>query len=467
MKNKIQDTKYAIIDIETTGGMPKRDKIIEIAIVIYDGSQIIDQFTSLVNPDRSIPYEITRITGIDDSMVVDAPRFFEIAKQIVLMTTDTVFVAHNVNFDYGFIREEFDKLGYTFTRKQLCTVRLSRKTFFGLPSYSLGNLIKHFGINVNARHRALDDALATTIIFGKILDSQNENIEFIINKEIKSTKLPEAITLERIHSLPEKAGVYYFYDSYGTIIYVGKSKNIQSRIGQHFSQLTAKSEKLIRQTKDLDFTVTGSELIALLLESEQIKIINPSINKAQKTKNYPYYIYTYEDQFGYIIFGINKSTKKLNGNEKLLSFQGSFVGAKSRLAYMRDAYTLCEEKFNFVGESQRTCLFYTMASCYGACKKIESSDAYNERAEVVKSLLMKMFDEDFIIVVEGRNSNEKGLILIEDGSYKGYGYIDTNDVYLGVEEMKEAIETRYCSPESNQIIIQYLKENKVEKIIKF
>ncbi len=464
MKTK---TKYAIIDIETTGGMPKRDKIIEIAIVVFDGEKIVDQYSSLVNPERSIPYEITRITGIDDNMVEDAPRFYEIAKQVVLMTTDTIFVAHNVNFDYGFIKEEFDRLGYTFTRKNLCTVRLSRKTFLGLPSYSLGNLIKHFGIEVHARHRALDDALATTIIFEKILKKQDENIEFAINKEVRANKLPEAITLERIHTLPEKPGVYYFYDAYGTIIYVGKSKNIQSRIAQHFSQLTSKSEKLVRLTKDLDCVDTGSELIALLLESEQIKLLNPIINKAQKTKEYPYLIYSYKDDDGYLCFGINKANKKMLPNQRILNYQGSFVGAKSKLAQARDMYTLCESKFSIVGEAARTCLFYSMGSCLGACKSIEDAESYNERAYEVKQFLLKIFDKNFIIVVEGRNMEEKGLILVEDGSYKGYGYINAQDIVHGVEEMKEAIEMRYCSPESNAIIIQYLKENKVERIIEF
>ncbi|MFZ1750838.1 MAG: 3'-5' exonuclease, partial [Saprospiraceae bacterium] len=157
MKQKI----YAVVDIETTGGMAKRDRITEIAIVLYDGREIIDRYETLIQPDRSIPYEITRITGIDDAMVADAPRFYEVAKKVVEMTDNTIFVAHNVRFDYSFIKEEFATLGYTFTRRQLCTVVLSRKAFPGLKSYSLGNLIKHFDIKVQNRHRAMDDVLAT------------------------------------------------------------------------------------------------------------------------------------------------------------------------------------------------------------------------------------------------------------------------------------------------------------------
>ena len=139
---------YAVVDIETTGGLARRDKITEIAIVLFDGNQIIDRYETLINPERSIPYEITRITGITDDMVVSAPRFYEVAKKIVEMTEGAIFVAHNVRFDYSFLREEFTSLGFTFTRRQLCTVVLSRKSFPGLRSYSLGNLIRHFGITV-------------------------------------------------------------------------------------------------------------------------------------------------------------------------------------------------------------------------------------------------------------------------------------------------------------------------------
>jgi DNA polymerase III subunit epsilon len=465
---KIKQQRYAIVDIETTGGMPKRDKIIEIAIVIHDGVNIIDQYSSLVNPQRSIPYEITRITGIDNSMVTDAPKFYEIAKEIVLFTEGAIFVAHNVNFDYSFIREEFDKLGYTFSKRQLCTVKLSRKAFAGLHSYSLGNLIRHFDINVSARHRALDDALATAEIFGMIISKKqsSEDVNILINRGVKETKLPESISIERLHSLPESTGVYYFYDVYGTVIYVGKSINIRTRIMQHFGQINAKSEKLMRQTNDIDFVETGSELIALLLESEEIKTLNPQINKAQKTKLYPYCVYYIEDEKGFINFGTKKDGSKGKSAEKILSYHGSLQSGKSTLSYVRELYALCEEKLIIEGTREKKCIYYSMKECLGACKDEEAVEAYNERASDAIIFLTKVFDNDFIIVTEGRNIDELGLVLIEDKLYKGYGYISKDEANMGIEEMKEAIESRYSSAEAAMIIIQYLKENKALKIIK-
>ena len=160
---------YAIVDIETTGGKATRHRITEIAIVLHDGKKILDQWETLINPECYIPHGITELTGITQEMVQDAPKFYEVAKTIVEKTEKAIFVAHNVRFDYGFLREEFKRLGYTFSRRQLCTVRLSRKAFPGLRSYSLGKLIKHFGIKVNDRHRAMADTLATVELFEKIL----------------------------------------------------------------------------------------------------------------------------------------------------------------------------------------------------------------------------------------------------------------------------------------------------------
>lgn len=172
-------TKFAIVDIETTGGHYRYSKITEIAIIVIENGKEIKKFESLINPECIVPTEITRITGINNQMLENAPKFYEIAKDILEITQDCIFVAHNVSFDYGFIKEEFKNLGYTFQRKKLCTVTLSRKYFPGLKSYSLGNLIKNFEINVLNRHRAYDDAWATVQIFKKMLDLQeSEDLDF-------------------------------------------------------------------------------------------------------------------------------------------------------------------------------------------------------------------------------------------------------------------------------------------------
>ncbi|MGD9930193.1 MAG: PolC-type DNA polymerase III [Mangrovibacterium sp.] len=160
---------YCIIDIETTGQSLKEGKITEIAIYKHNGLEIVDSFATLINPECHIPYFITKLTGIDNEMVADAPKFYEVAKTIVELTAGSIFVAHNVLFDYRFVREEFNRLGYDYKRKTMCTVKLSRKYLPGHPSYSLGKICHDLNIRIEGRHRAAGDAFATVKLFELIL----------------------------------------------------------------------------------------------------------------------------------------------------------------------------------------------------------------------------------------------------------------------------------------------------------
>ncbi len=459
---------YAVVDIETTGGMARRDRITEIAIALYDGEKIIDSYESLVNPERSIPTEITRITGITNSMVANAPKFFEIAKKVVEMTDGAIFVAHNVRFDYSFIREEFAALGFTYTRKQLCTVVLSRKAFPGLRSYSLGNLIRHFDIKVENRHRAMDDVLATVDVMGRILrqeDGQHQ-VDRIINAGIKASHLPKDITLERIHSLPESAGVYYFYNEYGHVIYVGKSINIRKRIMQHFGKIDDKTDKFIKKVADITYEETGNELVAMLLESSEIKALQPEINKAQRTKDYPYFIHQFIDEKGYIRFDWDKSSVKSRQNKIILNHYGSKGSARGHLMMITEQLSLCSG-LNGLYESVGSCFYYQTGACSGACQQVESAESYNERAIEAVDYLKRSFNDNFFLVTDGKSKEEKAIVLIEDGHYRGYGYLHIDDMGLGAEEWKETIKYRSPNPECNQIIMTWMEKYPMTKIIKF
>lgn len=458
---------YAIVDIETTGGIPGRDRITEIAIVVYNGQTIVDTFSSLINPERSIPFGITRITGITDDMVADAPKFYEVAKKIVGMTENAIFVAHNVRFDYNFLREEFNSLGYTFTRKQLCTVVLSRKSFPGLRSYSLGNLIRHFNIHVNNRHRALDDALATTDILGRILSTEEGRFksEQFIKQGIKSTKLPNNIALSQIEALPEATGVYYMFNTYGHIIYIGKSINIKKRVLQHFTTHDQKSSKLMARVADITFQDTGSELLALLLESNEIKAHQPDVNKVQRAKDFPYFIYYYKDEKGYIQFAWDKSSVKTRQNKLILNHYTSKNSARSHLLRITEVATLCPGMTG-IYELNGSCFYYQTGTCLGACQEIESPEIYNERAQMAIDLLKKSFDSSFFIITEGRSDQEAGLVLIDEGHYKGFGYISSTEENAGIECWLDAIQYVPYNPDCDQIIHTWIQKNSNIKIIK-
>jgi len=448
--------------------MAKRDKITEIGIVLYDGEKVIDKYQTLVNPGRSIPSEITRITGITNEMVADAPKFFEVAKKVVEMTEGAIFVAHNVRFDYSFLKEEFGSLGYTFTKRQLCTVRLARKALPGLRSYSLGNLIKHFDIKVDARHRALDDAVATTELLEIILnqDYADQTIDQLVNNGIKTSKLPKEITLEKLHALPETPGVYYFRNVYDKIIYVGKSIHIKKRVMQHFSKTTQKAERLAKMVTDITYEETGSDLIAMLLESHEIKALKPEVNKAQRTNEYPYFIHHYYDTKGYLCFKWEKSSLKTRKNKNILSHYGSKQGAQSHLAGITRELSLCQSKTDLY-DREGPCFLHKTKVCYGACVKEEEAQDYNSRAELGIDFLKRIFDQNFVIIVDGRTSDEKGVILVEEGHYKGYGYIGVEDLNYGIEELKEAIRYVPENPETNGIIRTYLQKNPFTKTIPF
>jgi DNA polymerase III subunit epsilon len=459
---------YAIVDIETTGGTAAKERITEIAIVLHDGEKVVDTYETLLNPERSIPYNITRITGISDEMVADAPRFYEVAKKIVQFTEGAIFVAHNVRFDYSFVQAEFQRLGYAYTRKQLCTVRLSRKAFPGLSSYALGNLITHFRLKVNARHRAMADAAATAEIFEKILriEPNVEALQDMVNLGIKESKLPKDIDLEKLHQLPETCGVYYLHDQKGEVIYVGKSINIKKRIFEHFNDKTDKGGKLKQAVADITYETTGSELVALLLESYEIKRLLPRINKAQRRVHFPYCIYHYTQE-GFLRLHASKNVTAVRKKNTVIAEFGKLLEAKSFLKSVVQQYQLCESLTDPHAELGKPCFRYQLSSCHGACVGKETPETYNERVLEALTRIDQRFDHDFIVLDGGRTPRERAVVLVQDGSYRGFGYIDADD-NLTIEDLLEAIGTRPSNADTNRIVRLFISQlPKSAKVIKF
>ncbi len=455
---------FAIVDIETTGGSAKREKIIEVAIVIFDGKKIIDSFESLVHPERSIPSYITRITGITDDMLIGAPKFYEIAKKIVEITENCIFVAHNVRFDYSFIQEEFNRLGFTYSRKQLCTIKLFRRFFPGLKSYSLGNLIKEFNINVDSRHRAMADVVATLDILKlglKIPDSE-QTLSNIFGISIKETKLPPGINRETIENLPGETGVYYFLDMFNNYIYIGKSKNIKKRVKQHFQKITPKSTKLYNTVRKIEFEITGSELIAYLKEAEDIKKYKPPANKSLKNDEFPYSITYSKNNKGYINFKIAKS---INNNSAVLSNYKSRKAAKSYLSTFIKMNDLCENVSgtkNYDG----ACFEYGLGNCNGACIGHESPEEYNQRIidAIKESVLFN--HKSFALIDRGRLSQESSVVLVENNNYAGYAFFDNTAIeFKSISDVKRVIEKGSYDKQFNAIIKRSLSDESIRIIV--
>lgn len=451
---------YTIIDIESTGGKFNEEGITEIAIYKFDGHEIVDQFASLVNPEIPIQPFVVKLTGINNKMLRSAPKFFEVAKRIIEITEGTTIVAHNASFDYRILKLEFGRLGYDFKRLTLDTVELSKTLIPDMESYSLGKLTKALGIPITDRHRATGDALATVKLFKILLnkDVSKKIISQSVTEEKKSELTPKLISILR--DLPTDTGVYYMHKKGGEIIYIGKSKNIQKRINQHFLNKSSRAKKMQKEIVAVSYEETGSELIALLKESEEIKRTQPKYNKAQRKTVYSFGLYSFEDENGYIQLKIEKTKDNL---VPLISFV-SVAEGNTILNRFRKEFKLCN-KLVGLEKTNTACFHHGIEECKGACIGEENKDEYNSR---VGELINKLtFDHNnFAIVDKGRNATEHSVVLIEDGEYKGYGFTDLASQVSKIGILKSLITPMKNNREVKSIIQRYLSKKKTYNIIK-
>ncbi len=453
---------YTVVDIETTGNGYKGSKITEISIFVFDGKNIVDEFTSLVNPEQNIPEFITNLTGITNAMVRNAPKFYEIAKKVAEMTKDTIFVAHNVNFDYNIIHEEFKNLGFDFKRKKLCTVRLSRKIIPGLSSYSLGNICTSENIPIVGRHRAKGDAEATTELFRRLIErDDNFTINSFLNPKSRQATLPPLLDKTTVDNLPETFGVYYFKNIEKEVIYVGKANNIKQRVISHFYDKKKKEQTMCLETAHISYIKTGSELLALLHESSEIKHIYPKYNRAQRRANEAVGLFSYEDQRGIIHLAYNRL--KLAPNPIMKYY--SIAECRTFLEILCKEFELCP-KYCHLQTNVSSCFHYQIKECKGICCDNEAVEDYNIRVkEAIKSVGIGA--ENLVIKEKGRTKNEIGFALILDGIYKGFGYVETHqsEQLENPEDYQFFVEPKKDNRDIQRIIASYLKKTEKLKAI--
>lgn len=455
---------YAIVDIETTGGSSRIEKITEIAIFQHDGEKITGEFVTLVNPERNIPYFITNLTGITNEMVENAPRFFEVAKKIIELTEGRTLVAHNARFDYSFIRQEFKSLGYNYKRNLLDTVTLGRKLIPGHRSYSLGNICKDLGINITGRHRAAGDALATVKLFELLIDMDRKTIgrTSSLFRNTMVSKLNPNLDLSKLDLIPDEPGIYYFYNESGDLIYIGKSRNLQQRIRTHLSNNTTNRAMEMRDLiADIGWEVTGSELIALLKESAEIKKNKPLYNRAQRRTGFQCGIFCNIDHNGYINFYHGS----LDSDDNPVSVFAGRERAKSALSVLVEKYSLCQ-KLSGLYESAGPCFHYHVGICKGACCGKESPEEYNERARKASEEFI-FTRRNFFIIDKGREDEERSAIKVVNGKFTGFGYFNINEMGFGLTAIHDCINSAGDNRDIQMILKQYLRGYKIEKIIEF
>jgi len=392
-------------------------------------------------------------------MLRNAPKFYEVAKRIVEITEDCILVAHNAQFDYRILCTEFRRLGFEYERKSLCTVELSKYLIPGLPSYSLGKLVRSLGIPVADRHRASGDAQATVKLFKMLLDKDTEKSIIKDAVRLNPKHQLEPRHLDIIANLPTITGVYYIHNADGDIIYIGKSNNIKKRINQHFTNTSPKSKKLQSQVATVTYEATGSELVALLKESEEIKRNKPIFNRALKRNSFLFALYSFTDKNNYL----NLSIAKVDGRKKPITTFSNLQSGKSFISRAIADYNLCQ-KLTGEYKTKTNCFNYTIKTCDGACIGEELPEAYNKR---VTALIDKnsYANKNMVIVDRGRDVDERSAILIKNGVFQGLGFFSLNYQINNVEVLESIITPMENNRDTQHIIQSYLRRNKKVKQI--
>jgi DNA polymerase-3 subunit epsilon len=374
--------KLAFVDVETTGCSPTGDSVIDIGIVRVENNKVVEIFQSLVNPNRSLPPEITLLTGINERELENAPTFRKLKNRVKQLLDGAVFVAHNARFDYSFIKNEFQKQDEVFKSKLLCTVKLSRRLYPDIRGHNLDSIIERFKIKCDSRHRALPDARVLWE-FMKILRKihGDELLDLAISDVTKTAALPPGIEASVIEDLPETPGVYTFYNHEGAKLYIGKSLNIHDRVLSHFYDFSTRTSEanIFQNISSVETVETSGELGALLLESAMIKRDKPLLNHKLRNSDGLIAVLKYFNDEGYL------TLKSASLGQITVSELSDVVGIfrsksqlKTGLVELSGEYSLCQKLLG-LEKSKGACFGHQLGSCRGACIKNEPPVRYNMR----------------------------------------------------------------------------------------
>ncbi len=449
---------YAILDLESTGGKYGEEGITEVAIYKFDGEEIVDQFGSLINPERKIEPFVIKLTGINNDMLRYAPKFYEVAKRIIEITEGCTLVAHNAKFDYRLLRTEFKRLGYTYQRQTLCTVELSKNLIPGMPSYSLGKLVKNLGIPITDRHRAFGDAMATVRLFKLLLnkDLKKEIIGLATNR-IDPTKRNSS-QLNIVKSLPTETGIFYIYNQTGEIILLGKSTNIRRKVNDYFIKNTLKAKIIQKEAASVSYELTGNKLIATLKENEEIHRLQPKYNDQP----------AHEKSFRYGLYRTEKSNlirlEKLTSQKELITPFKSLIQAEHFIKHLIQDH----------GIAPKSIATNNLIRIGDASNSIGSShqNPTSNSATAVQKKLQAVIDhyslcqENLLIVGPGRQPAEKSILLFENHLFKGIAYIALNHQLKDLKMVHRLLVPIRNTP-FNRMVIQNFFQKERYKIVPF
>ncbi len=455
--------QYAIVDIETTGGSARGSRMTEIAIVVHDGQRVIDRWESLINPEQVIPPAIFALTGITDEMVADAPVFGDLAAHIYEMLEGRVFVAHNVNFDYSFVKQQLEEAGFRWSARKLCTVRLARKIRPGMPSYSLGRLCDALVIPLSNRHRAGGDADATVVLFERLLGWDEEGVmEEMVRRSSPDQRLPPNLRKEDFDRLPAVPGVYYFHDRAGKVIYVGKAVNLKKRVASHFTghNINLRRQHFLREIYHITHEVCGTELMALLLECAEIKRLWPAYNRALKRFEPKFGLFSYCGQDGYDYLAVGR-VGKLQACIQVFQREYDAVRVLHQLCRSHDIdYRYCRfgpGKVN-IGVVDSVAPEVEILSSVPAHHPYPAG-LHNERVARAIAMLEES-QPSFYILDRGRHDcDEQSCIWVERGRFYGMGYIDRQSQFGDLDDIRQAMQRYPDNHYMMQLILQFAERH--------
>ncbi|MEI6532232.1 MAG: exonuclease domain-containing protein [Candidatus Roizmanbacteria bacterium] len=423
-------SSLAFVDIETTGTSHENDRIIEIGVLRVQNGEVIETFSSLINPQVEVPDFIQRMTGIDTNLLHSAPLFSEVADTIFRLVDTSVFVAHNVGFDYSFLKSEFSRLDRQFLAPRLCTVKLSRTLYPQYQKHGLDTLMERFNFIVERRHRAMDDAHAVWQFYQMIQKQfPSEELQKTLHQLTRHYQIPKSFSADEIDRLPTGPGIYIFYDINRHPLYIGKSNTVRERVLAHFSDtLTSDKEMdMAQQVHYVEAISTIGELGAELLEVEKIKQLKPIYNKKMRKKSVQYVLIYSPDDEGYYHVRCEEVVSAIPSEmlNSLLGIYTSKAQAKNSLIRLCATFSLCPQ---FLGLEKRSasCFAHKSGRCNGACVGIEKPQVYNRR-------MLTAFSRSRIM----RWPYQGMIVVKEQSSDKNIAYIFKDWIYLGTIEMKD------------------------------
>lgn len=460
-----QNEKLAFVDIETTGTSVTRDRIIEVAVLRVENGEIVDRYESLIDPGTYVSPFIEAYTGIKREELEKAPTFSSIAETLLELFAECTFVAHNVRFDYGFVKNEFQRLDLPFSAKLLCTVKLSRQLFPHEKQHNLSAIIQRLSIDCPNRHRAMGDVEATWQFYNYATQTVGTtHLQETVTSLTKRSSIPPQIDKEAVDKLPNSAGVYIFYDDRHYPLYIGKSVTIRDRVLSHFASdvSAAREMRLSQQVHHIEAIETAGELGALLKESQLIKDMQPLYNRKLRQSRDMVAALVQENEGNYMQVNIATLDKRnLPEPRAIFALYKSRKQAKNALLSLAKEHQLCH-KLMGLESAVTACFPYQLGWCQGACIGKETPVRYNLRLlDAFQKTRMKQwpFPGEIAVVEYDESADRSETFYINQWRFVGHQLNDLERTSIAIDFNYDiyAILSRYILSPRNQSKIRQVR----------